>query len=245
MEKILRILHKKLDDNIDKKINLKIKKKKIEKAFSFDKLTYVDKKEFDYFENEIIYFGILTKHKIEKAYKEGRTKMFDYYEVLSYEDKKRLMNYEIGNITKDLSCFIFEDQKIFIPFFDKKMNAIYEKEMVLFDLKQYYQLTLEYEKLMENNIYGYQVYDSSFSSLNLIYVNDKDASLYSDIKKRLYFMHNYKMENFITISNLDNEAYIEISKAYFKKDKEDFIQTLSKYNCIDEKVNKKLLKTIK
>ena len=242
MEKLMKVLHKKLDQSTDKIHEVKIKKKKMEDLFAFDKLEYQDKNEFDYFKNEIMYQGILNKQAIEKAYKEGRTKMYDYYEVLSYPEKKRLMNYEISLALNEMICFIFEEQKIYIPFFEKKMNAIYENEMVLFDLKQYNRLMLDYKELILDHPYGYRTYDSEFSSLILVYEKEEEAAFYSEMKGRLYFLKGCEMLDFISLPFLEKEQFSLIASAYFEQDKVELVSLMSDFECINEKTYKKLMK---
>ena len=241
MEKVLKILHKKLDKK-RKDPYFKNESKKMENLFHFDKLTYIDKNEFDFYKNQIKYHGIINKQVIEKAYKEARIKMADYYDVLNYEQKNRLMDYEIKLKLKELKSFTFENQNIYIPFFDLKMNGIYENEMVLFDLKKYADLMLYYESYMQENLYGYKIYDSCFSSLQYICENEKEAAVYCPKKERLYFLNCFNMEDFISVPKIEKEKMEVLSMDYFNKDIDKFIDDLFAFSCINEKIYKKLTK---
>jgi len=244
MEKILKILHKKLDKK-DKNIEMKKRNKEMESLFSFDHISYVNKHEFDYYKNEIIYYGILNKQTIEKAYKKAKIDMEDYYDALNYEQKKKLMDYEIKNCLKDLKSFKYDDQNIYIPFFEKKLNFIYENEMTLFDLKKYADIMLYYDSIMKKDLYTYSVYDSPFSSLQFIYEDKERCALYCEKRGRLYFLCNNEYQEFISLPLLEKDKMAKVAFDYFENNVNALIEDLYNFNCIDDKLNKKLNKSRK
>lgn len=240
MNKLLTILHKKLDKNTSK--ILKTKRNQFDECMKEEKITIKNSTPFTYYEKECIYHGILNKRAIEKAYFDGYVKMHDYYDTLDYNEKKRLMNYEIKEVLKDLHYFIFDDQKIYIPFFDKTMNAIYENEMVLFQLKQYRRITYDYDDLFELDHYGRCMYNSMFSSLEGIYHDDIYDSYYSSLENRIYFLKENKYVDFISVNQMTKEEMYDLSDAYYHQDRLRLIEILEETNSIDEKLKKKLLK---
>lgn len=241
MEKTLKILHKKLD----KKYNadfFKKQSKEMETLFAFDKIPYSNKKEFDFYVNEINYHGIQNKQAIEKAFKTARINMDDYYDALSYEQKNKLMDYEIKKSLETLPCFKYEDEMIYIPFFDMHLNHVYNAEVPLFDLKKYADLMLFYKEKMQNNIYGYEVYASSFSSLQFVLKQDENCALYCDKRKKLYFLSNFEMEEYIVLENINLDIMQNIASAYFNKNVDLFVELLLNNAVIDEKLYKKINK---
>lgn len=242
MNKIYKILHKKLDHNLAKDKNFCKRKKQMETVFNNEHLNYMDKDAFSYYQNEIIYQGIHNKKMIEDAYFQGMVKMQDYFEHLDYNEKKRLMNYEIVDCLKDLSYFEYHGEKIYIPFFDERMNQIYQKEMVLFELKQYHRIIYQYEDLFRFNRYGWKIYASSFSSLRLIQQKDTFASLFDEYTNRLFFLEQEQMVEFLTLKVYDEICLERLSDAFFNKSWEEFITILADSKNIDEKLVKKLRK---
>lgn len=240
MDKLLKILHKKLDNNTSK--ILKDKVKEMDVLLKEEKIIYKKDTPFSFYEKEWICNGIENKRKIEKAYFDGYFKMQDYFDTLDYNEKKRLMNYEINEVLKQLVHFNYDDQKIYIPFFDKQMNAIYENDMVLFQLKQYRRITYDYEDLFHLDIYNKYIYDSTFSSLKSVYHKDDMYSYYSLLENRLYFLKGNEYMDFITIKDVSIEKMYQISDMYFNRDMLHFIELLFDTEIIDEKINKKLLK---
>lgn len=241
MEKTIKLLHKKLDKKF-KGDYFKVESKRMEELFNFDKLPFINKTEFDFYKNQIVYRAIQNKQSIEKAYKEARIKMDDYYDALSYEQKNRLMDYEIKTALKDMISFKYNDQNIYIPFFDERLNTIYENEMVLFDLKKYADIMLYYDSLMKKNLYGYVVYDSSFSDLELIHVNEGQCALYCHKRNKLYFLMNYEMVDYLTLPYIDKEHLVQLSVSYFNNDTDKLVDDLYAFTYIDEKLYKKFTK---
>lgn len=245
MEKISKLLHKKLDKNCKKDKHLNAMKAKFEQAFKLDHISYSDSDAFHYYQNEIVYRGIANKKIIEDAYFQGLAKMHDYYFTLEFKEKQRMMNYEIHEALKTLDHFRFHDDEIYIPFFDEKLNRIYQNEIVLFDLKQYRRIINEYNDLMVKSVYGVEVYQSAFSSLHVIAQHEQKIALYDAYTKRLFFIENDCFVDFITISQNDSlDVLRELSIAYFYRDDSKLVEVLLLSKNIDEKLAKKLNKLI-
>ncbi len=245
MEKISKLLHKKLDRNTKKDKHLLAMKTTFETLWKEFKLPYKDADEFDYYRNEVVYRGIENKKIIEDAYFQGLAKMNDYYFTLEFKEKQRMMNYEIHESLKELPHFHYVDDCIYIPFFDQKLNRIYQNEIVLFDLKQYRRIVHTFDDLLVFNQYGYEVYRSSFSSLTLIAEYENKAALYDAYTKRLFFIENDNLIDFITIvTNDELDVLRELSIAYFYSDKNKFVEVLSISKNIDDKLTKKLNKIL-
>lgn len=245
MDKIFKILHKKLDQNLKKDKQINDRKKLFEDTLKEDKLEYVDNSAFSYYENEIIYRSIMNKRAIEDAYFQGLAKMNDFYSTLDFKEKQRMMNYEIHEQLQSLPHFVVDDTNIYIPFFDEKMNRIYQNEIVLFDLKQYREIVRNYQHLMVKHHYGIHVYDASFSSLVWVAQFKSQVALFDPHTKRLFFMDDFVMSEFVTLPVASEMSLLqELSTAYFYKEKETFITLLHDSHNIDDKLMKKLNKQI-
>lgn len=242
MDKILKKLHKKLDTNVEKDFALKKHIQEMDALFKKEGLTFDEKDKLVYFKKEIAYQGIQNKKAIEQAYLEGYTKMHDYFDSLEYSEKQRLMNVENEAIYTSLPKFEWDAQSIYIPFFDVKLNAIYEKETVLFSLKQYRSLFQNYKESVQENLYGLEVYKSSFSSFDFVYGYPTKYALYSQNLGRLYFVCDDVCVDFVSVKHMDDTIMVALSEAYFNQDKETFIASLETSENVDEKLAKKLRK---
>lgn len=244
MSKVYKLLHKKLDQKVEKNKDISKRKSAIEKTFKEEKLVYVDKDEFDYYRNEIIYHGIHNKKVIEDAYFQGMVKMQDYFEHLDFNEKKRLMNYEINQCLEDLTSFKVAETLIFIPFFDEKMNRIYEYDMVLFDLKQYHRIVRDYMDLFQKDYYGLKAYQSAFSSLDVIGQYKDKVSMFDSVTNRIFFLEDLELKEYITLTNVDDDCLRELSLSYFYDDENKLIDVLESTKNINEKIAKKARKYI-
>lgn len=241
MEKLLKILHKKLDKKIKNK-EMQNKTKLMKEVFEKEHIHYIAKNAFSYYENEVIFHSLLNKQAIEKAYMEGYTKMYDYFDVLDFKEKQRLMNYEIHECLKNLPYLSFREDKIYIAFFDEKLNRIYQNEMVLFALKQYRRIMHDYQDLWKENYYGNEVYKSSLSSLEFIEQNDCKSCFYDSKTNRFFFLENDLFYDYITFEVVDNAIKRTFALAFFDENYEEMIAILNANGCINDKLAKKLLK---
>lgn len=242
MEKLYKILHKKLDKKVEKNSEYKQMKQRIQKVLKADGIEIKERDAFHIYRQEIIAKGIVNKKAIENAYFEGHVKMNDYYDNLDFKEKQRMMNYEISECCKNLISFSSGDETIYIPFFDEKLNRIYSSEIVLFDLKQYHRIVHQYNDLFQENYYGMKAFQSSFSSLNVIGEYKVMATLYDSITHRLFFMNQNDMMDYITLTMDDDDTLQKLSLAYFYNDKNLLINTLLESGNISEKLAKKLSK---
>lgn len=242
MKKITKLLHKKLDQNIEKNKAYKKRVQQMDALFKEESITFDEKDILVYFKKEITYRGILNKRAIENAYLEGYTKMHDYFDTLDYVEKQRLMHMEIQFVCANLTHFVYEGQAIYIPFFDVKLNSIYEKETVLFSLKQYRSLFSKYQEQMNTFNYGMHVYQSTFSSVYFVYGYANQYAIYSQELSRLYIIEEEKGVDFISVAQMSEEYMVSICEAYFNQDRETFINELLASGNIDEKLAEKLHK---
>ncbi|MDF9825337.1 hypothetical protein M2475_001768 [Breznakia sp. PF5-3] len=248
MDKVYKLLHKKYDKKFNKTSSVKEKKIEMENLFKSYNIEYKQENELSFFHNEICYQGILNKQEIERAYFEGKVLMNDFYDTLDYEEKKRLMNYEIQKVKPTLPYRMVEGKPIFIPFFDFRLNQIYENEMVLFDIKKYNYYVRRFENIMIDfhSLYDNQFYGNDFCSAELVYENQNQLSLYCDLTTCLYFVEDLKLVNHLTLrKKMDEEILKNISYSYFNVSFIEFIDLLEGLELIEAKEMKKIRKMIK
>ena len=247
MEKIYKLLHKRYDRNFSKSTRVKHKREEMEKLFKAYKIDYNENDELDFFNNEILYQGIVNKQKLETAHFEGRILMHDFYETLDYNEKRRLMNYEIEKAKTGSPFAISEGQTIYIPFFNRKMNQIYDNEMVLFDIKKYSYYKNNFKQIMIRFLeYGNIFYNEAFCSVVLIYEDKNTIALFDRTMNCLYFIIDSKLVNHLTlIKKKDSSILKALSFIYFNESIEVFIEHLIVLELIREKDAKKIRKLLR
>ncbi|NCC54637.1 MAG: hypothetical protein EOM11_04020 [Erysipelotrichia bacterium] len=121
------------------------------------------------------------------------------------------------------------------------MNRIYRNEIVLFELKQYYRIMKDYTDLFVKDYYGICAYRSSFSSLQVVYEQDLQTAMYDKQSKRLFFLEDLKLQEYVTLSNAESD-FEKIAQAYFTNDQKEYIELLLDTQNINEKIAKKAMK---
>ena len=122
------------------------------------------------------------------------------------------------------------------------IDRINQDSINLDTLKKYADIMLYYDHLMKENIYGYDVYNSSFSSLEYIAEKDGYCALYCCERKKLYFLKDNVMIDYISFENYNHEHFEKMFIDYIENDVVTMIEDLYHFSYIDEKLYKKLLK---
>ena len=247
MDKLFSFLNKKYDEHIEKNKYIKDKNRQMEITFKKCHLEFKNKGELDFYRNEIIYQGLLNKERIENAYFESKLMMQDYYATLDFNEKVRLINFEVNDVTNQMDYELFNEKKIFIPFFDEKLNHVYREEMALFDLKLYNRYHFEFKEIFKSDLYGTLFYDGKYTCAKKIYEDENgNYVLFAECLKRLLFFRNGQYENHITlINNIDDIHLKTLCINYYMNDKSLFALCLKENNLIREKDYKKIDKIIK
>lgn len=189
--------------------------------------------DFDIMRANIIIQGYINKSVIEKE----AESLALYYQNDSSLDK-RLFNKTLKEKLVDLPYFIYEGNKLFIPFFSKTLNDIYNNEpeklleVPYIDLKNYFTDSI----IDPFDNFGAELYDSLFTRLikvgeygkyraylhydmNIIYIVNPQGRL----DEKIYLFDKY-------IKNPNYNHMLERTKpvvdAYFNNSRSAFIEAL-------------------
>lgn len=172
--------------------------KENQEPFRFYKIDCPIKDE-DYFYFESLVHTIQNKETIENAFIKIFDDMRDYWQTLTYEERKKLVNIELHEKIKDLIYVPCGTKRNFLPHIDEKMNRIYEDEMVLFELKQYNALRFDFKHLIQQSQLNQEMVQYGFTSLKFIEGNQEDYMAYCPINQTLYHFKNYGIVNSLTL----------------------------------------------
>jgi hypothetical protein len=157
-------------------------------AFKKEGLLFACQNTHDYFRMQIIKMALSNKQRLEKAYDEVRNKLIEIWPTIDYQQRNHLMNLELFSLKESLCKF--ESQTgvtIMIPFFNELLNSLYHKEMVVFELPQFYKLYKQYAKeCVDPAIYGVEPYRVGFSGSLFICHQKNRFVLYVEDVKTLY-----------------------------------------------------------
>ena len=152
------------------------------------------KAELDFFNAAILTESFKNKTLFETTYERERKELHDLWPALSYLERNKLINLKITELKK--RCRSFKSANgttIWIAFFDELLNTLYDKEMNIFDLDQYFNLYKDYAKRMiKTETYGIHPYADSFIDIKVLEVSVDQVIFYYDVLKSVYLVKDEK-----------------------------------------------------
>lgn len=208
-------------------------------------ITLPIKHDEDYFYFEVLIQTLKNKEVFEGSFVKSFDDMYDYWQTLTYEEKKRMINTDLEKSISELKYVIKNEQKYYLPVMNDKINSIYENEMVLFELKQYNRLRFDCKDMIDKNKIDLPMIKYHFTSLEYILGNDNDYWCYCKVNHLIYhFVNSIIVEIFPIIEfNGNIDELIEFINLY-QNDEISCIKMLIDKKWISEKMIKKMTKKL-
>lgn len=249
MTNLEKILQKKYKDKL---LKLSIYKKKLAKEQELLKeygISCNPKDDISYFQCEVLYESVYNKKRLEDSFMESYVEMQDFWDDLDYKERNHLVHVDIGRRCGDLKNFEYQGQTIYIPILDGKINHMYADEIVNLELKQYRTLTKDFSAHICNGVYGSYPYQHRFSSAEWIAEDDRGYCLYFSRLNRFYYVVNETCESILSLDPerrdvLDDEQKTLLAIAFMKNDEKTLSELILKYQCVDEKIQKKIQRNL-
>ena len=192
MDIIEKMLRK--DNRLTTLNNKKDKKtvKQIVRSFSGYRIPIVIKDDLSFFDALIMAESLKNKLALENEYDKSRTGLYDVWDILSYQERNGFINKDLDLIKKEMHGFTDdENHTIWITFFDELLNSLYNKEMVIFELQQYYRLYRDFsQRLTKTHHYGLLPYRNSFLDITLLAQNETTVVFYYQNTRCLYRLNS-------------------------------------------------------
>lgn len=203
------------------------------------------KTDIEYFYFEALVQTLKNKEVFEGSFVKSFDDMFDYWQTLTYEEKKRMINADLEENIKDLKCIHLNDRKYYLPVMNDKINAIYENEMVLFELKQYNKLRFDCKDMIDKYEITLPMIQSSFTSLEYIQGEELDYYCYCKVNHLIYhFVDSKIVEVFPILGFNGNIEELKEFLLLYQTDEIACIQLLMDKKWISEKMIKKMIKIL-
>ncbi len=247
LEKILR-----KDNRLTTLNNKKDKKtaKQIIKLFSGYRISLDIKEDLTFFDALIMAESLNNKLALENQYDKSRTGLYDVWDILSYQERNGFINKDLDLIKKEMHGFMDDEHHtIWITFFDELLNSLYNKEMVIFELQQYYRLYRDFsQRLTKTHHYGLLPYRNSFLDITLLSQNEKCVVFYYQNTRCLYRLTSDFSLRKIPLSKVlcslhpINEQLLKIANPLLECDDTALIDQLIVSDLISIKTKKRLTK---
>lgn len=215
------------------------------------------KNEFDLFDYEVIYRGMLNQNYIENAYEVFLNQNYDLLDYLKYDEKQRMFNNDIQDYLKRAPCFTQQKSGtvIYIPYLEDFVNKRYVFDYQMLLLKQHrdYIKSFKVNQKTPEQLYGKGIYLTDFSSLQVVYEDARHICFYFEQLKKVYVykkdtnellnsfvIQDNKSEANITI-DLVKDIVFEIENYHYK----ECLELLKENALICQKTYKKIIKSYK
>ncbi len=218
-------------------------------------MTYANaQRSFDIVRANIIIRGLINKKTIEKIYfslMEGQL-----LETINKEQKEEVSK-KVQAAISDLPYAFDQESKIYIPFFSRSINRIYEKDFWKLEEMPYKSLLKDFESIISDpfDLYGDDLYNSIFTKLVRLKKTREGSAFYDYDALAIYFVNKGgRLEEAIYLFDKDLRKpspnhmigkLIPVVNAYYSGNKDAFFAELVKNRLISSRLLAKHLDSIR
>lgn len=221
----------------------------IKSKFNRYKIERKLKTELDFFIGLIELESLKNKESFEKCFEDARTELFDYWDNLSYQERNRLVLLQTNVLKNDSHFFKFNNKPIWIAFFDELLNSLYNNEIGILELPQYFKLYRQFsDRMISVKEYGLCPFINEFIPIVNLLNNDNSIVFYYHLTKSLYYLNNdFKLVRYplskelCQVQPLKDDLKV-IANSILTQDESIIIDSLINSLLINDKVKKQLQK---
>lgn len=198
----------------------------------------------DYFKMQIMHTSLSNKRRLEFGYDSVRNKLIEIWPSIDYQQRNHLMNLELYSLKESLPKF--ESQTgvmIMIPFFNELLNSLYHKEMVVFELPQFYRLYKQFAKeCVDPAIYGFHPYESGFISQRFVCQNQHRFVLFDHTVNTFFVCDLNSYAEFVLFENagLSDDVIAALGNCLLQQDVQEFLSICITSALLSARAAKKL-----
>lgn len=209
------------------------------------------KTELDYIRASVIYRSLDNKQKLEASYILVRDGLNDFWNTLDYTERKRIVNIDMQKTMESLPSFFSKKWgvDVFISFFDERLNELYSSEMVMFELRQYNQLTHQYKEfIVDNGDFDFDVYNGEFVPTLYLNKEGNKVVLYNKTLQKLFVVEGEEVYSFPLLDSsannkaVTNEILLPLADLLIKNDMQEFMKLAKSFGLYSESFTEGILK---
>ncbi len=243
MKKVFKLLNK-YNKNYLVKQNENIKSmKSLRKDFEKQGLYKKVNDDFDYIEFTILRTSYENMKQIQNSFFEIKESLRDFWEVVSYSERKFLLYNELEPKVSKIKYFIYDDKKYLISYFDDLINAYYNHDLLMFENEAFRKYLYDYKKIINlDTNFGILPLEADFGQIDYISGDNDKYIMYNKAMRRFYLVDKNMKYSFGLPSVINDEAIKDISKLVLADDKEGLVNYLIDNNLVQKRLLKKLIK---
>jgi len=197
--------------------------------------------DFSYFRSRIFYRGIQTKENFEKSFDATRNKLFEMWESLNFQERNRLANLDLEAIKAEAPSMLGQESRVWVPFFDDLLNSLYDRQIAIFELPQYFKLYRQFaDKVLPLENRGIALWSSGFVDWMNVCQNEKCLVFFYEPLHCLFSLdEKYRLVGFPLSKTPQNKAtregLLRMGEAILENDEVGLIRALLDSNLVDTK----------
>lgn len=243
MKKVFKLLNK-YNKNYLIKQNENIKSiKSLRKDFEKQGLYQKINDDFDYIEFTILRTSYENMKFIQNSFFEIKESLRDFWDVVSYPERKFLLYNELEPKINQVKYFIFDDKKYLISYFDDLINAYYNHDILMFENEAFRKYLYDYKKIVNlNTDFGILPHQANFAQIDYIFGESDKYIMYNKAMRRFYLVDNDDKSSFGLVSVISDEDIKVIANLVLSDDKVGFVNYLIENDLVKKRLLKKLIK---
>lgn len=235
----MKILHKYHKQNIDRKVLKHYQEMSDEYGLKLKSKNTLDALKLSVFET-----ALLNKKFFENKFEEIRNQNIDMWDIISFNERNFIIKCDIASLKIKQKHFKNDGENIYIPFFDKLLNKLYDDETAILELPQFFKLYKDFkDKIISIDSYGLKPYIANMSRAKCIVHNEEYLVLYDEEISCFYKMNLKECTRYPILESKDYsaETILKCSKSLLISD-DQFIDSLIEYEMLNPKCVKKINK---
>ncbi|TFG82065.1 MAG: hypothetical protein E4G74_03245 [Erysipelotrichales bacterium] len=215
--------------------------KAMKAKFEEYRLPFDVRDDFSYFRNRIMYRSIQNKEAFEQSFDRTRNQLFEMWESLNFQERNRLANLELNRVKEGLPCLQLGEDRIWIPFFDDLLNSLYDHQIAIFELPQYFKLYRQFaDKTMRIELRGLALWSAGFVDWINVAQNDTTLVFYYEPMHCLFRLNDaFELMAFPLHKTpeikANQENLVAMGEALLINDEIKFIRELLESRLVDAK----------
>ncbi|CAM3571553.1 hypothetical protein ERUR111494_00585 [Erysipelothrix urinaevulpis] len=213
------------------------------------KLPYKKTEVFDLLCLQVFQTSLYNKEKFETSYDLFRREHLDMWENMTFNERNFFISQDLNKTKQSLKSFEFEGARIYIPFFNRLMNVLYDQETAILELPQFLKLYENFEsELVPITTYGTLPFKANMSFAHFVYESNDQIVLFDSTIKTFFKLDaNQSVESIplFVKSQIDAEKIDAVAKEIAQNNQGAVYQIMHDEDLMAPRLKKKYLKMMK
>ncbi len=223
--------------------------KKLEQINKDFKLSLNTKKARDLLYLQVFETSLSNKETFEKSFDEFRRIHIDMWENMTFNERNFFIHKDMRELKSSLKSFTYEDGQIYIVFFNKLMNVLYDQETAILELPQFLKLYNKFDdEIIDMSTYGIEPYKANMAWPKCLAFDKNNLVLFDDNINMFFHFEGLKNIEILPIyekSKISSHEAKEIADLILSRDEAAFFRYLYVNDLMSPRLSKRYKKILK